>query len=125
MNQATVRAFLALDPDLATREFLRMQMAYLQRASWAREIRWDDERKLHLTLRFLGDVTQAQINQLIMLLNASPLPALSSFNVSEAHLFPDVNRPVAIACPVHHDESLMKLVRACERAALQIGCVAE
>jgi RNA 2',3'-cyclic 3'-phosphodiesterase len=119
-----MRTFLALDPDADASAFLRDQITQLQREVWARHVRWVDDASLHLTLRFLGDVSAAQLDELKQLLNVSATAPLSLV-LTEPRYFPNPKYPRVIACMVEKNAALRALAVLCETAARAVGLAAE
>lgn len=124
-----VRAFLALDPDDAARQHLSDQLRQLQNTSWAKHIKWDSVHKFHLTVRFLGNVSQTQLDDLVQKLGVEMrmIDGIQSLQLrlTEPRLFPNPHFPRVIACGVERNPALRQLARLCERLAVEIGCAGE
>lgn len=83
---------------------------------------------LHVTLRFLGNVTQKQMPNLIdviaHLAQTHPMPA--GLHIEGASAFPLVTRPRIVFANVHtHGSELPDLVRDLENAVQQLGFTPE
>lgn len=80
------RVFIAIDvPEVVKRAFV----TFFNKVSSIKEVKWEKPEKLHLTLIFLGRVTEKQISQLVSILASiegnrqsltlSVIPSLSGF----------------------------------------------
>jgi len=124
-QMTTVRAFLALDLDAEGQARLTAHLRRLRAAPWADQVRWVSPQHLHLTLRFLGEVTPAQATRYANAFR-SGLAALRDagalrLHASEPRLFPNPHRPRIIACLVEAHPTLHALVALAESCALDIG----
>ncbi len=120
-----MRAFLALTPDDAAHTALARELRALQRQPWSRDVRWVAEENLHLTMRFLGDVSEAQKAQLRQALaaqlSAAPLPATLHLRVHPPALFPSARRPRVVACGIEPTSALQQIAEIAERCAQAVG----
>lgn len=66
-----MRAFLALVPDAAALEVLRAYQQQLVQTPWAHQVKWVSANHWHLTVRFLGEITNAQRLQFARMLSAA------------------------------------------------------
>ncbi|GIV83417.1 MAG: RNA 2',3'-cyclic phosphodiesterase [Candidatus Roseilinea sp.] len=124
-GQATLRAFLALDFDEETLQALDAYLRRLHAMPWAGEIRWVSPNNLHLTLRFLGNVTPTQAERYAEAFGAgrtqiADLAALT-LSMTPPRFFPTSSRPRAIACLVEDHPTLSELAKLAETCAVQIG----
>lgn len=122
-----MRAFLALELDARTHIALHSMLRSLQKAAFARDVKWVSDDNLHLTLRFLGEIDEAQKNRLIELLTRQ-MPEIGApgvLQVSEPRLFPRPAQARIIICMVAQDAWLSRLADMCERCAQAIGLPAE
>ncbi len=124
-----MRAFLALPLDATAHSALASTLRTLQRASWAREVRWVAEENLHLTVRFLGDVSEARQARLRAALSThlreANLPSALHLHVSAPSLFPTGRRPRVVACLVETNAALLTLAAIAEHCAQAVGLPAE
>lgn len=122
-----MRAFIALEPETAAHAVLLDALRRLRKVPYAQDVKWVSEDNLHLTMRFLGEIDEAQKAKMVELIaNALPvLGAPGTMHMSEPRLFPKPAHARVIACMVAHDAWLSRLADACERAAEAIGLPAE
>jgi 2'-5' RNA ligase len=59
-----IRSFIAVKISQENRDKLRNITQVLQEIEPSRDIRWVDPKKIHLTIKFLGDVEPERINQI-------------------------------------------------------------
>lgn len=116
------RCFLALLPDSASRHaLLRCRQSFeTSRAGAARGVRWLDAASLHLTLRFLGDSTRAQIEFFKHMLPtlARPLPAVDARRCA---IWPNRARPRLLVLELDAPPALLALAQDCEDLARKAG----
>ncbi|BCX05555.1 MAG: RNA 2',3'-cyclic phosphodiesterase [Candidatus Roseilinea sp.] len=124
-KQPTLRAFLALDFD---DDALRVLDAYLRRLRampWANDVRWVRPDNLHLTLRFLGDVTPSQAERYAEAFGEglARMTDLTAFTLAATppRFFPTPSRPRVIACLIEGNPTLTALAALAETCALRIG----
>jgi 2'-5' RNA ligase len=115
-----VRAFIALELPPAARAATAALMDSLRPS--LRGLRFLAPETLHLTLRFLGDTTEPQVEDLRPRLDAAAA-ACSSAEVKIAGLgtFPGGGSPRVLWLGVEMPPSLLALQRACEQAAAAAG----
>ena len=96
------RVFIAVDlPE----EVKKALVAFFNKVSSIKEVKWEKPEKLHLTLVFLGRVTEKQISQLVSILSSiesnrqsftlSIIPSLSGF--------PTPSNPRVLWLPIEGD----------------------
>ncbi|OYT71692.1 MAG: RNA 2',3'-cyclic phosphodiesterase [Chloracidobacterium sp. CP2_5A] len=126
--EASMRAFLALDPDPSARAALCRYRRRLLQAPWSRHVKWVAEASLHLTIRFLGEVDAAALTALTARLEAAleQPAALGAVELSltEPRFFPSARQPRAIACLVAAPPALLALAALAEAAARAAGLAA-
>jgi 2'-5' RNA ligase len=112
------RCFLALLPNDAGRQTLQRCREMLEHAiiGAARGARWIDPAALHLTLRFLGDSGNAQVEYFKHMLPtlAPALPAIASRRYG---IWPNRARPRLLVLELKVDSALSNLARECETHA--------
>jgi len=129
MQSATLRAFLALDFDVEGHATLAKYLHHLRATPWATQVRWVSEENLHLTLRFLGDITPAQATQYADAFR-SGLERLARsdalrLRISGPRFFPSAARPRIIACLTDPHPALDALAALAESCAVGIGLTAD
>ncbi|MFN4293486.1 MAG: RNA 2',3'-cyclic phosphodiesterase [Thermoflexales bacterium] len=122
---ATLRAFLALDFDDDALSALSAHLRRLRAMPWANDIRWVSPDNLHLTLRFLGDVTPTQAERYAEAFGAglSQIAGLAklALSMTSPRFFPTPSRPRVIACLVEDNAMLSELAELAEACAVRIG----
>ncbi len=120
-----MRAFLALAPDPAAQTVLCRYQRRLARASWAHQVKWVAETNLHLTIRFLGEVTPAVQAELVGRLEAAlsqpGAPGRLELELTEPRWFPSARQPRTLACLVPETPPLMALAALAEASARDAG----
>lgn len=120
------RCFLALLPDAASRATLLRCRDTLQHAaaSATRGLRWMEPDALHLTLRFLGPSSTAQIEYLKHVL-PTLAPALPALAARRYGIWPNRARPRLLVLELAAPPELAELARACESHACKAGFAPE
>lgn len=121
-RQADARCFLALLPDAAGRTTLQRCRAALERANSGatRGVRWVEPDALHLTLRFLGASTTAQIEYFKHVL-PTLAPALPALEARRYGIWPNRSRPRLLVLELKAPEALAQLAGECEAHACKAG----
>lgn len=125
-----MRVFLALDFDAAAVQTLQTYQHRLQRESWADQVRWSGAANLHLTLRFLGEISRRQAEQYARDFRDATATLLRTTSeltlaVTPPCLFPDPAHPRVVACLVRSNTILMQIVASAESCAVGIGLAPE
>lgn len=125
-----MRAFLALDFDNDAVQTLQTYQNRLQRESWADQVRWSSAANLHLTLRFLGEISRQQAEQYAHDFRDATTTLLRTtaeltLAVTPPCLFPDPARPRVVACLVRSNALLLRIVASAESCAMSIGLAPE
>ena len=115
-----VRAFVALELDPRLREAIGELQARLRPRCGG--IRMTRPEGIHLTLRFLGDTSAAQIDTLRPLLAAAAADCPpAEARVAELGTFPERGSPRILWLGLDVPSAVFDLQRACERAARTAG----
>jgi len=118
----TIRSFIGINPSAEVRAFLQDFKKRHSKDSWVKHIRWTTETNVHLTMRFLGDLTMAQIEQLKS--GLEPIAKhQSSFNVhvGTPQPFPTPRKARILASQVQKSEPLEQLASSLDALALSVG----
>lgn len=122
VNVSTQRCFLAWVPDPATRDALAEVQGALRVDRPDRGHRWVDVDKLHLTLRFLGDTTDAQRDALALSLQRlAATHARCACAIAGWQYWPDVRKPHVLVLQIASRGALEALGEANEAAAREAG----
>lgn len=115
-----IRSFVALELTDEVREQLAVLLQRLQRTSAA--VKWVEPENLHLTLKFLGEVPEEQIELVGETLKAvAQATEPFSFTVKGVGGFPDLRRPRVLWVGVEALQALIKLQQLVEKAMEQLG----
>src|SRR5512147_2569284 len=121
-----LRAFIAVELPVFLQESIQQNTARLRQALNSSLVRWTPAHNIHLTLKFLGDVSPANITLLCEMLTreAEPHPA---FDMSIAGLgsFPTSRRPRVIWLGLRAPAVLESLQHGIESAAARLGYASE
>lgn len=119
---AKIRCFLALPVSPAVQSAAASLIADLQ--SEASDVKWQDPKKLHLTLKFLGSVESETVQRI-----SEALIALaryhSAFDMIYDGLggFPSLDHPTVLWIGTRPNEPLQRLYRDIEDVVTQFGFV--
>lgn len=88
----------------------------MKREPWHDQVRWTDDRGLHLTLKFLGNTPRDRIPEIVSYVRDQlTLPELV-FQISDVTLFPNNKRPTVIAAIISDNQSLSRLAARLNRS---------
>jgi 2'-5' RNA ligase len=118
-----VRCFVAVDVAPAVQERLAALQATLRREAGRADVRWGDPARIHLTLKFLGEVPDGQVSAVGVALAAAARGArplrLAARGVGG---FPSVRRPRVVWAGVTGDvDGLARLAAAIEATVAPLG----
>ncbi len=121
-----LRAFIALEIPATIQDAIQQQTADLRRAANSSLVRWVPVGNLHLTLKFLGDISSSNLQFVTQMLTreASQHPG---FNLQVGGLgsFPNPRRARVIWIGVHAPTGLETLQHGIESAAARLGYEAD
>lgn len=120
-----LRAFIAVEIPFAIREAVHSATAPLQKKIGS-VMRWVPLENMHLTLKFLGDVSPANVEMLSQMLYAEA----GLFPCFDLHLrglgsFPNLKRPRVIYIGIQAPATLEALHRGIESASRRLGYESE
>jgi len=117
-----LRAFIAIDLPIEVRQNLAKVMHKLQRQLEGYPVRWVTPGNIHLTLKFLGDVSEHNLSVLTHLLEGEvQTHPPFEFSVGQVGAFPDVRRPRVIWVGVEAPDELFSLQRGIDQAMAKLG----
>ena len=121
-----LRSFIAVEIPADIHRAIMRSMASMQRALPKPLIRWVESQNIHLTLKFLGDVSPVNLDQLTDALKVE-LASHASFNISVGGLgaFPNSHRPRIIWVGLEAPIALTTLHRTVDTIAGRMGYVPE
>jgi RNA 2',3'-cyclic 3'-phosphodiesterase len=117
-----LRAFLASELPAALQNAIYNATASLRNVLLGDLIRWVPPQNVHLTLKFLGDVSPSSL-ELIMQMMVAEASQFSAFNVEVEGLgcYPSPKRPRVLWVGLKAPAELGSLQRAVETAAARLG----
>ncbi|MBW7919957.1 MAG: RNA 2',3'-cyclic phosphodiesterase [Anaerolineales bacterium] len=120
------RVFIAIEIPLPIRQAIHAQTESLRAALGRGLVRWVPVENMHLTLKFIGDVSPAQLDALAQMTTAEAAAcAPFSMEVGGLGSFPTPRRARVIWIGIHAPAALTSLQRGLESAAARLGCEAE
>jgi 2'-5' RNA ligase len=120
-----LRAFIAVEIPLAIRQGVCQATSALQKEVGSL-VRWVPVENMHLTLKFLGDVSPSNVDMLTHMLRAE----VELFDCFDLHLtglgaFPNPKRPRVIYIGIQAPAALETLQRGIESASRRLGYESE
>ena len=121
-----LRTFIAVDIPSPIRQAIQQKTAALRQTLGARLVRWVAVENLHLTFKFLGDVSPENVKMLSRLLAAEAEP-IHAFELQIGGLgsFPSLRRPRVLFVGVQAPAGLEALFRGIEAACTRLGYESE
>lgn len=121
-----IRAFIAIDMPTDIQKKLDEISNHLQKISHVSAVRWVPARNIHLTLKFLGEVSPTNLELLTKIL-ASEAIKHHTFELSVGGLgaFPAVRRPRVIWVGIEAPQDLTALQHSIETETIRLGYAAE
>ena len=121
-----IRAFIAIDLSPETHERLDYVTGQLKTRLPGFPVRWVPAENIHLTLKFLGDVSTTNLDMLYGIIR-SETGRQSQFELSVGELgaFPSLHRPRVIWIGVEAPQELYSLQKGIEDEAARLGYARE
>lgn len=118
----TLRAFIAVEIPPSIQQAIHSKTESLRRALGPELVRWVPCQNLHLTLKFLGDISAANVDMLANMLTteAGRVPSFS-MRVSGLGSFPTPKRARVLWVGLHAPAGLAALQHGIESAAAKLG----
>jgi len=118
-----MRAFIAIDPPESVRAVLRRTQASFR--SVCPDARWTQPEEIHLTLKFLGEISDAKVKEVsVSLKNLGRFEGFA-IGLKGFGFFPDARRPTVLWAGVEAPASLGQLAEQVEEALRKIGFARE
>jgi 2'-5' RNA ligase len=120
--QHVIRAFIAINLSVEIQGKLTLVLHQLQEPRPQLAIRWVPLENIHLTLKFLGDVSTANLEHLKKIL-ASEAGRVANFDIQVGELgaFPTVKRPRVVIVHVQAPDLLFGLQRGIDNETFRLG----
>jgi len=120
-----LRAFIAVEIPAQIREAVCKATAHLQSGTGS-AVRWVPMENMHLTLKFLGDVSAANVEMLSQMLRAeADLFHCFELRFGKLDSFPNQKRPRVIYIGIQAPPTLEALQRGIESASHRLGYESE
>ena len=120
-----LRAFIAIEIPLGIRETVCKAITPLQNGLGS-AVRWVPMENMHLTLKFLGDVSPANVEMLSQMLHAeADLFHCFDLHLSGLNSFPNLKRPRVIYIGIQAPTILEALQRGFDSASRRLGYESE
>jgi len=121
-----LRTFIAVEIPPHVQKKIQQETEPLRKAIGASLVRWVPVPNIHLTLKFLGDVSPASVDILSQMLRteADSYPAFD-MHISEVGSFPSLRRPRVLYIGIQAPAELETLYRGIESACARLGYESE
>lgn len=120
------RSFIAIEISPLIQSAISRQMTDLKKLFPNPDIRWVPTNNIHLTLKFLGDVSTQDLDILAKTLSAE-INQLGSFSIpfSETGVFPNARKPRIIWIGLSYQTNLVSLHKIIEATTSRLGFPSE
>ena len=117
-----IRAFYAIELNDEVRNAALHIVEKLKENEWSEHVRWTPVKNLHLTMRFLGDVTEEMLQPMNQSIK-NQLADVAPFSImfKEPRLFPHFKKPRVVAAIVPHNDALLVVADILESCAVAAG----
>jgi len=121
-----LRTFIAVEIPIHIQEIIQQETAVLRKEIGSSIVRWIPPQNIHLTLKFLGDVSAANIGILTEMLRAEAdsCPPFE-IHISGLGSFPNSKRPRVLFIGIQAPAELEALQRGIESGAAKLGYESE
>lgn len=116
------RCFIACPVNEEILAFLKKYRLSISALPWSKSLRWTPDQNIHLTVKFLGDITDTQITSICgeLTQGLAAVPSLTAC-LLQPTAFPNLRRPSVIASPVVPDTNLTALASQIDAMVSQFG----
>ena len=121
-----LRTFIAVDIDSSILEIIHQKIKSLRKAIGSSAVRWVPTSNIHLTLKFLGDVSPDSVDALTRLIHTEA-DSNQQFDIHIGGLgsFPNSKRPRVLFTGIQAPAELEALQRGVESATAKLGYKSE
>ena len=125
-TMAVIRSFIAIDLPKHIQDPIDQVIRDLQASNPRTAVRWVPARNIHLTLKFLGEVSSNNLEILTKILQTE-IPRHRCFEIKVGNLgaFPSIHRPRVIWIGIEAPPDLFSLQRSIETETNRLGYTAE
>ncbi|HEX2979649.1 MAG TPA: RNA 2',3'-cyclic phosphodiesterase [Anaerolineaceae bacterium] len=121
-----IRAFIAIDLPTEIQQSLERISTQLQQQCTTTTIRWVPPKNIHLTLKFLGEVSSTNLEMLNKIVQAEAVHhRCFELSIGGLGAFPTLRRPRVIWVGVQAPNNLLALQRSIEAETVRLGYLAE
>ncbi|MDD5370101.1 MAG: RNA 2',3'-cyclic phosphodiesterase [Anaerolineaceae bacterium] len=123
---AVIRSFIAIDLPKPIQDAIDQVSRELQTHKAAGVVRWVPARNIHLTLKFLGEVSSNNLELLVKILQTEiTRHRCFEIKVSDLGAFPSIHRPRVIWVGVQAPPALHALQHSVEAETIRLGYTPE
>lgn len=121
-----IRAFIAIEIPESIQKAIEKETLSLRKAADSSLVRWVPSANVHLTLKFLGDVSESNLQFIKQMLTqeCAQHPALD-MQIGKLGSFPTSKRPRVIWVGIHAPAELGKIQQAIDSASSRLGYTKE
>ena len=121
-----LRTFIAVEIPPQLQNQIQQATQPLRKEFGASLVRWVPAQNIHITLKFLGDVSSASIEHLTQILRTA-VDSISAFDIAIGGLgsFPSLKRPRILFIGIQAPAELEALYRGIESACARLGYESE
>jgi 2'-5' RNA ligase len=121
-----LRTFIAVDIPPSIQKAIQQKTESLRQALGAPLVRWVNVNHIHLTLKFLGDVSPGQVDLLTQMLRTEADSAQAfEMQIGGLGSFPNLRRPRVLFIGIQAPAGLEALYRGIESACRRLGYESE
>ncbi|MBN2256799.1 MAG: RNA 2',3'-cyclic phosphodiesterase [Anaerolineaceae bacterium] len=118
----TIRAFIAITLPQSIQHQLAEIRDTLQKEMEETTVRWVNPANIHLTLKFLGEIPEKDVTNIILKLSGEiRLHPEFQLNIQGIGAFPSVQQPRVIWAGLQEADALMRLQRSIESKMKELG----
>jgi 2'-5' RNA ligase len=121
-----IRSFIAVHLPISIRDQLEQIMSKLKHCCPSGSVRWVHSQNIHLTLKFLGDISPKNLTLLTEMLESETAKhPFFEFSVAKLGAFPNFQRPRVIWVGVEPNDTLVNLQYRIDVETRRLGYASE
>jgi len=125
MKGGTIRAFIAIELPREIRDQLYEIQTKIRKTLSSSRISWVKSDNIHLTLKFLGDITQDQVSLIDESCDFIRRAPVFDIRLSQFGFFPNAGKPRVIWCGYDADRRLSEIQKQLDEKLSSIGFSSE